>query len=250
MGQSRVPQLTFYNLIFHLLLHSLAGRRGQLWTTRWPQEDHLKTSRGPVRYDLWITWHLISTWGLLWYLGDHTTGETWPDSFWFLNICRWFSYWWTNVAAVCLNSPPGKGSLQSWDLADPVVRLDEKKRALLGNANNEPSEDSVTKIQKAVPCVKPRLDSPLHWTCQTWKGCYTATAVAYTAQTIFTPILPLSSEWLVSVLLGGKLHKVGLGALSEPRDGVRAPFLVWLQIPSKPSRLGSTWPWVVGMHLS
>ena len=41
------------------------------------------------------------------------------------------------------------------------MRNDDKK--LVGNANNEPSEDSVTKIQKAALWFKPRLDSPLHW---------------------------------------------------------------------------------------
>ena len=39
------------------------------------------------------------------------------------------------------------------------MRNDEKKRALVGNANNKPSEDFVTKIQKHL-CVKPRLASP------------------------------------------------------------------------------------------
>ena len=102
----------------------------------------------------------------------------------------------------------------------------------MGNANNDPSEDSVTKIQKAAPCVKPRLDSPLHWTqkYQNWGYMTEYTAQIYATYFSLHPD-PLISfvcmdgfvHHLLCVFLGGKLHQVGLDKLSEPLDGIRAP---------------------------
>ena len=91
------------------------------------------------------------------------------------------------------------------------MRNDDKK--LVGNANNEPSEDSVTKIQKAALWFKPRLDSPLHWS----KTSKPVLDPASTPYTVMPPCFPSHSSPLVLLLCGGKLHQVGQEMLPEAR---------------------------------